>query len=370
MLSQVSQPAAQPDSTGDLRQPAAAGDRRVAVMMHTGRTGAITAAARLVDGLSAAGIRVALPPDDLAVVRCHVADGAVLELEPPGAVSEDYELVVVLGGDGTILRSAEWAIAADVPLLGVNLGHVGFLAEAESSEIDSTVRRIVDRSYTVEERVTIEVTLRDGDQTVWSSFAINEVSIEKAARERMLEVMVEVDGRPLSRWACDGVLMATPTGSTAYAFSAGGPVIWPNVSALLLVPLSAHALFSRPLVLGPDSHVLVEVVDTSPTHGVVWADGRRSAELRTGMEIEVKQGASRLRLARLSESPFTDRLVNKFGLRVEGWRGAAEQSHSLDPQPAPRRAADPNSLDPQPADPKSHDPQPADPRPADLRPAS
>jgi NAD+ kinase len=140
----------------------------------------------------------------------------------------------------------------------------------------------------------------------------------------MLEVLVEIDGRPLSRWACDGMLVATPTGSTAYAFSAGGPVIWPSVDALLVVPLSAHALFARPLVLGPRSRVVVELVDASRTSGVVWCDGRRSTELHTGMEIEIGPGSHRLRLARLSESPFTDRLVNKFGLRVEGWRGAGE----------------------------------------------
>ena len=222
-----------------------------------------------------------------------------------------------------------------MPLLGVNLGHVGFLAEAESTEIDSIVERIVDGSYTVEERFTVEVTLREceGGEVVWSSYAINEVSIEKAARERMLEMIVEVDGRPLSRWACDGMLVATPTGSTAYAFSAGGPVIWPGVEALLVVPLSAHALFARPLVLGPTSTVIIELIEVSPTHGVVWCDGRRSAELRAGMEIEVPQGPQRLRLARLSEAPFTDRLVNKFGLRVEGWRGAAEEERGSVLQP-------------------------------------
>jgi NAD+ kinase len=329
MLSQVSEHAGESAGTGGL--PAAA-QRRVAVMMHTGRPGAIKAAARLIDGLREAGILSALPADDFAVMSSWIADGAAVALEDHASdAGLDCELVVVLGGDGTILRSAEWAIASDVPLLGVNLGHVGFLAEAESSEIDSIVQRIVDRSYTVEERVTIDVTLRDGGEVVWSSFAINEVSIEKASRERMLEVMLEVDGRPLSRWACDGLLVSTPTGSTAYAFSAGGPVIWPSVQALLVVPLSAHALFARPLVLGPTSRVVVELVDSSPTYGVVWADGRRSIDLRSGMQIEVTQGSHQLRLARLSESPFTDRLVNKFGLRVEGWRGAAEEARSLDP---------------------------------------
>jgi NAD+ kinase len=307
-------------------------DRRVAVMLHTGRPEAIKAAARLVEGLNQAGIVAALPTDDLETMRPWLDEKAAIDLADfETDADRGCELVVVLGGDGTILRSAEWAITSDIPLLGVNLGHVGFLAEAESSEIDSIVQRIVDCSYGVEERVTIDVTLREHGEVIWSSFAINEVSIEKASRERMLELMLEVDGRPLSRWACDGILVATPTGSTAYAFSAGGPVIWPGVEALLVVPLSAHALFARPLVLGPRSRVIVQLIDTSQTHGVVWADGRRSTELRAGMEIEVTQGRDKLRLARLSESPFTDRLVNKFGLRVEGWRGAAEREHRVGP---------------------------------------
>ena len=283
------------------------------------------AAIRLVEGLNAAGIVSVFPPEDLPAIEPRLA-GAVAALDKPVRPEDGIELMVVLGGDGTILRGAEWVLEAAIPLLGVNLGHVGFLAEAESSEVDSIVARVVERSYTVEERFTIEVTLRHcgSAEVVWTSYAINEVSIEKASRERMLEVLVEVDGRPLSRWACDGMVVSTPTGSTAYAFSAGGPVVWPGVDAMLVVPLSAHALFARPLVLSPTSTVVVEVVDVSPTHGVVWCDGRRSVELRTGMEIEVTRGAHRLRLARLSEAPFTDRLVHKFGLRVEGWRGAAE----------------------------------------------
>ncbi len=144
---------------------------------------------------------------------------------------------------------------------------------------------------------------------------------------------MEVDRRPLSRWACDGLLLSTPTGSTAYAFSAGGPVIWPEVDALLIMPLSAHALFARPLVVGPTSTVTVQLVHGSPTHGVVWCDGHRSTEFQSGMEIEVVQGRHRLRLARLSESPFTNRLVNKFRLPVDGWRGHAERERRLDLPP-------------------------------------
>jgi NAD+ kinase len=304
--------------------------RRVAVLTHMGRPAAIAAATRLVEGLNAAGIVSALPANDIAALDPRLAH-AMTPLTKPVTLEDGIELMVVLGGDGTILRGAEWVLASEIPLLGVNLGHVGFLAEAESSEIDTIVSRVVDRSYTVEERFTIDITLRDSKtfQPAWSSYAINEVSIEKAARERMLEVLVEIDGRPLSRWACDGMLVATPTGSTAYAFSAGGPVLWPGVEALLVVPLSAHALFARPLVLSPTSTVVVEVLDVSQTHGVVWCDGRRSVELLAGMEIEVVRGRQRLRLARLSEAPFTDRLVHKFGLRVEGWRGAADPAITM-----------------------------------------
>jgi NAD+ kinase len=314
MLWQVSAPNGKEDS-----------GRRVAVLTHPRRPAAIASAVRLVEGLSAAGIDIAMPAEDMAGLGSHLT-GRVSELIRPSVEGTAVaELMIVLGGDGTILRGAEWVMASDTPLLGVNLGHVGFLAEAESSEIDWIVQRVVERSYRVEERFTIDVQLRDdADEVVWSSFAINEVSIEKAARERMLEVLVEIDGRPLSRWACDGLLVATPTGSTAYAFSAGGPVIWPGVDAFLVLPLSAHALFARPLVLGPSSRVVVELIPTAQTSAVLWCDGRRSVEIHTGMEVEVVRGRHRLRLARLSQSPFTDRLVNKFGLRVEGWRGLAD----------------------------------------------
>jgi NAD+ kinase len=331
MLCQVSEPSG--TGTSDRGGPAQP-TRRVAVLTHMGRPPAIAAATRLIEGLGAAGIISVLPAEDIAALDPRLGH-TVMPLTQP--MASEIELMVVLGGDGSILRGAEWVFPYDIPLLGVNLGHVGFLAEAESSDLDSIVERVVAKTYTVEERFTVEVSLRAcaTREVVWSSYAINEVSIEKAARERMLEILVEVDGRPLSRWACDGLLVATPTGSTAYAFSAGGPVIWPGVDALLVVPLSAHALFARPLVLGPTSHVVVEVVQSSPTHGVVWCDGRRAAELPPGMEIEVCQGRHRLRLARLSEAPFTDRLVNKFGLRVEGWRGAAE---GLDADPVQRQA--------------------------------
>lgn len=290
------------------------------MLTHIHREGAVTAARQFAAGLAAHDIVSAVPVGDLEALGLAGETIEVLDHDEP-----NVELAVVLGGDGTILRGAEWALEHDIPVLGVNLGHVGFLAEADPHEIDEVVRQVVARSWTLEERLTAEVEVIDHGETIWTSFAVNEVSIEKAARERMLEVMISIDGRPLSRWGCDGVLVSTPTGSTAYAFSAGGPVVWPGVEALMVVPLSAHALFARPMVLGPGSTVEIDVVeDPADLHGVVWCDGRRSANLRPGMRVLVRSHAHRLRLARLSQAPFTDRLVKKFGLRVEGWRGARD----------------------------------------------
>src|SRR5262249_363622 len=138
--------------------------------------------------------------------------------------------------------------------------------------------------------------------------------------ERMLELMVAVDERPLSRYGCDGVICATPTGSTAYAFSAGGPVVWPEVDTLLVVPISAHALFSRPLVTAPECPISIGV-DPYTSRAVLCCDGRRVFDLPPGARITVRRGATAVRVAQLRPRPFTDRLVAKFELPVEGWRG-------------------------------------------------
>jgi NAD+ kinase len=297
--------------------------RRVLLLTHPGRAPARDVACQLLEALSRHGIQVRMLTEEATALGLH--DSADVDLFGDGDPSADCELVVVIGGDGTILRAAEVSHESGTPLLGVNLGHVGFLAEAEYDDVTATIDAIVERRYTAEDRLTIDVSvLRDGE-LVWRTFALNEASVEKAARERMLEVVVEVDGRPLSRWGCDGVVFATPTGSTAYNFSAGGPVVWPGVEALLMVPISAHALFARPLVVAPTSVLAVEVIAPAEASGVLWCDGRRSVELPPGARIEVRRGERPVRLVRLHEAPFTDRLVAKFGLPVEGWRGAGER---------------------------------------------
>lgn len=291
--------------------------RKVLLVINGRRADAIAAAHSVVDQLLDAGMYVQLAADDAADI-----DDAKLCALPIVAADEHAadgcEIVAVLGGDGTILRGAERARGNSVPILGINLGRVGFLAEAEFEDLHVVVDAIVSRAWHVEERVALDLTiLRDGaePQKAW---ALNDVSIERAARGHMMDVLVEVDDRPLSRWGCDGVVLSTPTGSTAYAFSAGGPVVWPQVSALVVVPLAAHALFARPLVVSPRSVVAFEL--QSDDAALLVADGRRTLDIH-GARIEVRASQQPVRLARLVDAPFTDRLVAKFDLPVQGWRG-------------------------------------------------
>ena len=293
--------------------------RRILLVAHPTRPEVVDIARGVVKQLRAADVEVALAPDEARMFGA-IDIGPVVEADPDDP-TEGCELVVVLGGDGTILRGAEHSRGTGVPLLGVNLGHVGFLAEAEREDATATVDHIVSRAYQVEERMTLAVTVHQGGAKPYPCWALNEVSVEKAARERMLEVAVEIDGKPLSAFGCDGIVVSTPTGSTAYAFSLGGPVIWPDVEAILMVPNAAHALFSRPIVVSPTSRLAVEVIPQAEGHGIMWCDGRRQVELRPGARIEVTRSDVPVRLARLNASPFTDRLVAKFDLSVAGWRG-------------------------------------------------
>ena len=302
--------------------------RRVLVLAHTGRVQVREVARACVQALTEHGIAVRLlakEAADLGLDPRAATGGLVETTQSDDLPGEGCELALVIGGDGSILRAAELTRETSTPLLGVNLGHVGFLAEAEQEDVESTIAAIVDRAYTAEDRLTLDVRVLQGKEVVASTFALNEASVEKASRERMLEVVVEVDGRPLSRWGCDGVVCATPTGSTAYNFSAGGPVVWPEVEALLMVPISAHALFARPMVVAPTSVLAVEVLANTEGSGVLWCDGRRTVDLAPGARIEVRRGDRPVRLVRLHQAPFTDRLVAKFDLPVEGWRGAAER---------------------------------------------
>jgi NAD+ kinase len=312
--------------------------RTMLLVVHAGRPAGVRIARHVISRLTAAGVAVRVLAPEADGLDLSVAD--VVPVSPEAA--SGAEMVLVIGGDGTLLRAAELARPARVPLLGVNLGHVGFLAEAEPEDLSDVVDRVVEEKYLIEHRMTVDVTVRRNGDVAATTWALNEASVEKAARERMIDMVIEVDGRPLSRWGCDGVVFATPTGSTAYAFSAGGPVVWPEVEAMLLVPISAHALFARPMVVSPRSLLAAEVIDPASgqdetSRAVLWCDGRRRVDLDPGARVEIRRGSQPVLLARLraggaevapggeTGAPFTDRLVAKFDLPVAGWRGRGGQ---------------------------------------------
>lgn len=291
--------------------------RSVLIVAHTERRTICEQASLAALQLLEAGLAVRLLDSESPQVGV-----AGIDVVPAEDAAEGTEAVVVLGGDGTFLRAAELARPAGVPMVGVNLGHVGFLAEAEPNALSDIVAAIVQGSYQVEERVTVDAEVLVDGASFAEAWALNEVSIERTNRERMLEIAVAVDERPLLRFGCDGILCATPTGSTAYAFSAGGPIVWPNVDALLLVPNAAHALFARPVVVAPSSVVDIDL--RSREHaGVLSCDGRRSVPVPSGARVRVRRGAQPIRIARLPGWNFADRLVRKFQLPVRSLREAS-----------------------------------------------
>jgi NAD+ kinase len=300
-----------PGTTGSVR-------RRVLLAVHTGRQDIVELARTSAVRLMASGIGVRLLDDeapDLGIEGAEVVRGDEL-------AACDAEIVMVFGGDGTFLRAAELARYTDAALMGVNLGRVGFLAETEPEAVEETLVAIERCAYEVEERLALAVDVLDARGTVvGGTWALNEVSVEKSERSRVLDVVLAIDGRPLTSFGCDGVLCATPTGSTAYAFSAGGPVVWPDVEALLLVPSNAHALFARPLVTSPHS-VLTVAIPPDGNTARVSADGRRIVEIPSGGRVEVRRADRPVRIARVHPSSFGDRLVAKFGLPVRGFRDA------------------------------------------------
>jgi NAD+ kinase len=290
--------------------------REVLLVVHTGRTDTRQAAEKIAGWFSEAGIKLRVLEREAADL-----DESTYQRVVPGdaRAAEGAELVFVLGGDGTLLRAAELAWPAEVPVLAVNMGRVGFLAEADSDLLEEAVSQVIAQRYEIVNRMTVDVRATLGDRQLARTWALNEASVEKSSRERILDVRIEVDNRPVSSFGCDGVLCATPTGSTAYAFSAGGPIVWPDVQALLVVPSNAHAMFARPLVVSPKSRIAVEV-DPSGHPAVLCCDGRRTFVLPPGARVEVVGGKVPARLVKLRPGPFTDRLVEKFELPVQGWR--------------------------------------------------
>ena len=281
--------------------------RHAIFVINPSRTEAVSAAREISQILLKEGFTLSTP-----------SEVSVLGISQMDAKSaEAAEVVVVLGGDGTILRGAEIARIKSIPILGINLGHVGFLAEVEKPTLAEIAASIVAKGYVTENRMVLNYSvIRDG-AVVAEGWALNEVTVERDGTT-MVELFVQIDNRPLSRWGCDGLICSTPTGSTAYAFSAGGPVLWPEIDALVLLPISAHALFSRPMVVSPTSEIVVEIESSG---ALLSGDSLRKFSLTAGDQVHITKDVSVIKLAHIKPTLFTDRLVAKFKLPVEGWRG-------------------------------------------------
>ncbi|MFZ9100757.1 MAG: NAD kinase [Candidatus Planktophila sp.] len=281
--------------------------RSIALVISPSRQEAISAAEELAPLLVQAGFSLYTISD---VNMASVAKVGHAELP-------DIEAAIVLGGDGTILRAAEITLTRNIPLLGINMGHVGFMAEVQRPTISAIAECIIAKNYVTENRMILRYSVQRGGAEIATGWALNEVTVERDGTT-MVELFVEIDSRPLSHWGCDGLICSTPTGSTAYAFSAGGPVVWPEVDALVLLPISAHALFSRPMVVSPKSEILV-TIDSSDA--ILSADALRKLPLKKGDKVLITRDSQIIKLSHVSKTLFTDRLVAKFKLPVEGWRG-------------------------------------------------
>ena len=281
--------------------------RSIALVINPSRTETIAAAQALAPLLFSAGFSLYTISD--------VSIEGIKKVAP--ADLPDIEAAVVLGGDGTILRAAEITLERGIALLGINLGNVGFMAEVNRPSITAIAESIISKSYVSEERMTLRFAIERDGKEISNGWALNEVTVERNGTT-MVDLFVEIYHRPLSHWGCDGLICATPTGSTAYAFSAGGPVLWPEVDVLVLLPISAHALFARPMVVSPKSEIVVTVESSD---ALVSADALRKFPLHLGDRIRITLDIKSIKLAHVSKTLFTDRLVAKFKLPVEGWRG-------------------------------------------------
>ena len=281
--------------------------RRAIFVINPSRTEAVTAAKEISQILLKEGFQLSTPSD---VNIIGITQSSVENLN--GA-----EVVIVLGGDGTILRGAEIARTQNIPILGINLGHVGFLAEVEKPALTEIAASIVAKNFVTENRMVLQYSVIRESAVISTGWALNEVTVERNGTT-MVELFVQIDNRPLSRWGCDGLICSTPTGSTAYAFSAGGPVLWPEIDALVLLPISAHALFARPMVVAPTSEIVVEIESSD---ALLSADALRKLPLRSGDRVQITKDSSVIKLSHINPTLFTDRLVAKFKLPVEGWRG-------------------------------------------------
>lgn len=281
--------------------------RRVGLVVHTARPSAVAMASHIADRLRT---------DDVEVV---VADegGDPTRLGLPVRASgfaEGLDLVLSLGGDGTFLRAAHHCRDAGVPLLGINMGTLGFLAEVEEDHVDDAIEAVLAGCWTIAERGTIDAVCTTAHgQPIGSGWSLNEVSIEKSARQHMLHTSISVGDRPYTRFGADAVIVATSTGSTAYALSAGGPIVSPMVNVTLVVPVAPHTLYDRTLVVDPSEAIVVTVAPDQEA-AVVSCDGRTPMLVPAGGSVTCRGALTPVLVAQVDPLPFPSLIRRKFNL--------------------------------------------------------
>ena len=223
----------------------------------------------------------------------------------------DPETIIAIGGDGTVLAAAAAALDLGVPLCGINVGRVGYLAEFEISEIGDLATAIAQDTYTVTHHSTVAV--RSGDI---SALAVNDIVVEKVVSQRIIEVAVQVNGSDLASYRTDGIIVASPLGSTAYSLSAGGPVVDPSLDALIMTPIAPHSLLTRAIVLAPDAVVTLRVLVDRPAR--INVDGRELCILPPDQEITIQRGPSRIGFLNLGRHPFPEAVRDQFGIGDAG----------------------------------------------------
>jgi NAD+ kinase len=291
--------------------------KRVGLVVHGGREGALDAAQSIMSWLRERAV----------ITRCLEGEAiGADEKSPPEAFADGLDLILSVGGDGTLLRAAQLASAHGVPLLGIKVGRLGFLTEVEPAEAQGLLSRILEGKTLLEERMALVARPVEApwDEPQW---ALNEVIVEKRARHRLITLRVRVGGEDVTTFSADGVIVATPTGSTAYSFSARGPIVSPKVSCLLVTPVSPHMVFDRSIVLAPDEGVTLEVSGDEP--GLLSADGRPGLELPVGASVRIEQAERGARLVRREGSPtFFSLLREKFSLPGEAPHGSSGPGRS------------------------------------------
>lgn len=278
--------------------------KRVGLVMHATRPDAVEVGEQLVRLLLDRGVEVHASPADAA--RLASPDVVAAQTFPEGA-----DLVFSLGGDGTLLRAVHLVHPHGIPLLGVNLGRLGFLSEVERAEVGPSLARVLEDGFTVEERTMLQAEIHEPD-AVNEVFALNDIIIGKIEIGRAITLEVAIDGEPFIAWSADGVIVSTATGSTAYSLSAGGPIVSPRLNVMLLTPVAPHGLFDRTVVIPPDEEILIRVVP-DPDAAVLSADGGPGLPLSSGASVRVRAGG-RLRLAKVEPTPFWALVREKFRL--------------------------------------------------------